>query len=100
MTNLKTAESLTLEDIKSFPVWRFTNHHEESLDETAVVPVKRLPVSNLSNKIVGTLVTLSNFDQLWAILGNIKTNDVRLTEQFISATGKGVRVIIGMVRTS
>jgi hypothetical protein len=79
----KRVDALTPQDFRDFPIWRYTNAHEIELDETAVVPVKRWPIDNLSNKVVGTDVVLANGAAIIALIGNIKVNNPELTEQVI-----------------
>jgi hypothetical protein len=79
---VKKVDELTADDIARNPVWRFTN--SDSADETAVQPVKRLPVSNLAGKLVGLRVTLRNGDSVWATLSNIDSENARLNEHFLT----------------
>jgi hypothetical protein len=56
MSLLKKVEELTVDDLQAFPVWAYTNSHEE-IGETIVRPVKTTPVKNLTGRVVGTQVT-------------------------------------------
>ncbi|WP_020178517.1 hypothetical protein [Methylopila sp. M107] len=80
---VKTIDDLRVEDFQAFPVWEFTNCHEETLDETAVRPVERLPATDLDGKIVGTEVALANGRRVWALIANVDVADPRMTEHFL-----------------
>jgi len=60
--SLKPVGSLSLTDLQDHPVWQYTN--SGGMDETAVRPVKRLPVANLTGKVVGTRVLLADSDEV------------------------------------
>jgi hypothetical protein len=64
-------------------VWQYTNR-EGGGDETYVRPVKRIPVSNLTGKVVGTQVLLANGQTAWALIGNVDPANARLTEHFMT----------------
>jgi hypothetical protein len=82
MDNHKPAESLDVADLSAHPVWMFVN--DDSLGETVVRPVQRVPVTNLSGKLVGTRVRLANGTVAWALMGNISPRYRRMTEQHLS----------------
>jgi len=77
----KSVLSLQVSDLEMHPVWQFVTDDEG--DETAVRPVKRLPVSSLLNRIVGTRVRLANGSSVWAIIGNLDIKNARKNEQFL-----------------
>jgi hypothetical protein len=79
--NAKAVGSLQVVDLKTFPVWQYANGEG---DDTAVRPVKRIPVTNLSGKIVGAQVLLANGEQVWALIGNVDASNSRLTEHFLT----------------
>ena len=79
----KAIDSLRADDLHSNPVWQFVSE-DESGDETRVRPVKRLPVSNLTGKVIATQVMLANGVRRWALLGNIDVDNPKLTEHFIT----------------
>jgi len=54
---MKPVDTLTLVDLREYPVWQYTRGGG---DETWVRPVKRLPVTNLLGKVVGTQVALAS----------------------------------------
>src|SRR5262249_15045336 len=83
MSGLKKAEELTVEDLKAYAVWEFTNS-DEDVGETVVRPVKKTPVNTLGGRVVGVQVTLANSSARWALIGNIDAHDARLTQHFLS----------------
>jgi hypothetical protein len=82
MAYSKAAEKLTVEDIAKYSVWRFVNN--DALGETLVTPVKKLPATDISGKLVGTAVRLANGAMVWAILGNISPRHKQKTQHFIT----------------
>lgn len=74
--------AITVADLLAHPVWQYV--HVENSDETAVRPIKRVPVANLTNKIVGDQVTLSNGERIWALIGNVDTTNARFTSHFLT----------------
>jgi hypothetical protein len=83
MNASKPVEQLTVDDLKAFPVWQYTNA-DEDIGETVVRPVKRLPVTALNGRVVGAQVTLANGSRRWALLGNVDPNNPRLTQHFLT----------------
>lgn len=83
---IKRANELTVEDFHRYPVWRVTHAHEAELDETAVRPVRKLPVKRLDDAVIGTKLRLANGRRVWATLCNISENDPENTEQFITVS--------------
>jgi hypothetical protein len=81
-TEFLLVEELRPADIKSHAVWQYVN--VDALGETAVRPVKKLPVSDLNGKLVGTQVRLANGHLPWALLANIDAYNARLTEHFLT----------------
>lgn len=73
-------EALTVDDLKRYPVWRFVN--DGKLGETATKPIKRLPVTSLRGKVVGTEVRLANGQFIWALVGNLDSRSPNLTKHF------------------
>ncbi len=80
--NVKPVSSLSVADLQAYPVWQYTNR--EGFDETFVRPVKRVPVVNLTGKVVGTQVVLGNGQRVWALIGNVDAKNARLTEHFLT----------------
>lgn len=78
----KLVEHLTAADLDEHPVWEFLN--DDELDETAVRPVKKLPVDSLGNRVVGTKVVLANGKRVWATVCNVEVRDPTATEHFIT----------------
>ena len=73
---------LTPDDLQLFPVWEFINN-ESVAPETAVRPIKSLPVCDLTNRVVGTRVVFNNGGRAWAILSNISLCDPCRTKHFL-----------------
>lgn len=63
------------------PVWEF-QPEDQSRDETWVLPVKRLPVTSLPNRIVAVLARLGNGTLVTAMIENISLSNPRSTRQF------------------
>ena len=83
MTSQKRSiEALTPGDLEAFPVWQYVN--ADRGDDMAVRPVKRIPVKNLTGRIVGTQVQLSNGARAWALIGNINSSNPKLTQHFLT----------------
>jgi hypothetical protein len=49
-----------------------------------VRPVKRLPITSLIGRVVGSQVRLANGDHVWALIGNVDVGNSRLTQHFLS----------------
>jgi len=79
---VKAAESLTVSDFEAHPVWQFVNN--DVLGETMVKPVRKLPVVELTGKIVGTRVDLANGGKAWALIGNVNPWNPRKTEHLVT----------------
>jgi hypothetical protein len=80
--NVKSVDSLRVLDLQAHAVWQYANR--EGSDETAVRPVKHVPVANLTGKVVGTQVQLANGEHVWALIGNVDASNPRLTEHFLT----------------
>ncbi len=78
---MKSLLDLTTSDLAEFPVWEYVTGPDDSV---YVGSVKRYPVTDLQNRIVGTKVVLNNGDIFWAILGNIDLRNRRSTDQFLT----------------
>jgi hypothetical protein len=83
MTIKKRASELCVSDIQKFPVWKYTYADEATVDETVVAPVEDLPVFDLDNCIVGTLLQLNDGSKHWGTLSNVHLKDRRRTNQFL-----------------
>ena len=77
---MKPVDALTVVDLREHSVWQYTRRGPG--DETWVRPVKRLPVTNLTGKLVGTQVVLANGTPVWALMGNVDASNPRLTAHF------------------
>jgi hypothetical protein len=80
--SLKPLESLTVADLAANPVWQYTNR--DGAGETFVRAVKKIPLKNLTGKVIGTQVRFANGSQAWALIGNIDVGNPRLTEHFLT----------------
>jgi len=80
--DVKPIESLTIADLKAAPVWQYANR--DGVGETVVRPISRVPVKNMTGKLVGTQVRLANGTQAWALVGNVDSRKPRLTKHFLT----------------
>jgi len=80
--NIKPIDSLSIADLQSHSVWQYTNR--DGSDETFVQPVTRVPVVNLTGKIVATQVLFPNGHRPWALIGNVDSRNARLNEHFLT----------------
>jgi hypothetical protein len=80
---IKRAEELSVADLEAFPVWEYTNE-DEPLGETAVRPVKKIPVENLDCRLVGTQIRLANGLDVWALICNVDPNNPWATQHFLT----------------
>lgn len=80
----KTVRSLTISDLAAAPVWQYIG--DDSSNELSIRAVQRIPVKNLSGKLFGTQVTLSNGEKKWAVIGNVDNHNPRLNEHFLTLT--------------
>ena len=78
----KQVEDLRVSDLQAHPVWQYSDS-DDGL-ETSVMPVKRIPVTSLLGKLVGTTVTLANGKEVWAVIGNVDEKNPRLTQHFLT----------------
>ena len=80
--DVKSIEALTVADLKAAPVWQYANR--DGAGETMVRSVKRVPVKNLTGKLIGTEVRLANGTKAWSLIGNIDSRSPRMTEHFVT----------------
>ncbi len=78
---MKPVDTLTLVDLREHSVWQYA---PGGGDEACVRPVKRLPVTTLTGKLVGTQVALANGTSVWALIGNVDASNPRLTAHFMT----------------
>lgn len=81
-TSIRSVSSLRISDLEKYPVWQFAGDDEG--DGTSLRAIKRLPVSGLTGKIVGTAVLLANGNRVWALIGNLDTRNARMNEHFLT----------------
>lgn len=60
---------LTEELLRNYPVWEFTN--DDASDETAVRPVKKLPIRSGGNRLFGCEVLFADGTLAFALIGNL-----------------------------
>jgi hypothetical protein len=77
-------ESISVEEIMQFPVWRYLNR--DRCEEVILLPIYKFPRSNLDLCIVGTKLTLANGTQVWSFLGNIDTCNTQSTKHFLTVS--------------
>lgn len=83
MTNeLKPIGALAPDDFTKHRIWQFTRG--ASGDETFVRPARRVPVGNLTGKIVASLVTLADGQRRWALIGNLDPANAKLAKHFVT----------------
>ncbi len=79
--NSISVDKLCKSDLETFPVWTYTNSDKSG--ELIVRPVKRIPVENLSGKIVALQVKLANGTKVLATISNIDVSNPELTKHFL-----------------
>ena len=75
-------DSISVEDIRAYPVWRFVDDREG--DETGLEPVRKLPCDDLNGKIVGVQVCLADGTNVWGIVGNFDPTNPKSTQHFVT----------------
>ena len=75
----KTIDTISVGDIQSNPVWKFF-----SGGDMAIEPVKKTPCTTLNGRIVGTQVELADGTMVWALLGNIDTENPAFSKHFMT----------------
>jgi hypothetical protein len=80
----KPIDDVTNGELISFPVWEFAIDQEQSLDETAIQPVLKLPVSQGVGILFCTQVRLASGETQWAMLGNLDPQDADQTARCLT----------------
>jgi hypothetical protein len=80
--NIKPVESLTVADLKAYPVWEYLN--DDEIGETMARPIEKLPVETLDNRLVGTQVRLANGLDVWGLIANFDVKHPRFTQHFLT----------------
>lgn len=80
----KRVSDLSAADLVARPVWKYSREDDEG--EPMVRPVARLPVPSLAGKLVGTKVRLGNGTEVWALIGNIDSQNRRLNQHFVTVS--------------
>lgn len=79
---IKPIEDLTDFDLKQYPIWQYVN--DDRFGETMVRPVRKFPVVNFSNRVVGDYVNFSNGFKVLGLIGNVDVKNTKLTEHFLT----------------
>lgn len=80
--NVKPIDTLSLADIEKNSVWQYVSNRNTS--EVCVKPVKKVPAASSSGKVIGAQVVFASGAKVWALIGNIDTENPSLTEHFIT----------------
>ena len=75
----KTIDTISVGDIQTNPVWKFCRG-----GEMVIEPVKKIPCTTLSGRIVGTQVELADGTMVWALLGNVDTENPAISKHFMT----------------
>ena len=78
----KNVQSLTAEDFQSHPIWQYENNDRSG--ESLVRPIVKIPVKNLTGKIIGIQIRLADGTFAWVLAGNIIVDNARLTSHFLT----------------
>jgi hypothetical protein len=79
----KSSEDIVPSDFAISPVWEFVLQLE-TVDDTLMRPVMKLPVNDLGNRIIGTEVRFANGSVLWGAMSNVDTQDTDRMREFLS----------------
>lgn len=75
-------EKLTAKSFERFPVWEFCN--DDAAGECLVSPVRRIPVSDAGNRLIGCQLQLADGSSLAGFVGNLSTKSIRANEEFLT----------------
>ena len=78
---IKIIDDLRQPDFVGHPVWRYVRY-----DSRMVEPVAQIPVADLEECIVGTLVSLANGSRHFAMVSNIDAHRPERNAHFIGLT--------------
>jgi len=80
-SNMIPIDLLSIADMERHPVWKFSNddHHD-----TSVYPLNEYPVINTGGVLFTTQIRFANEKLFWAIIGNVHSENVLATEQFLA----------------
>jgi hypothetical protein len=84
----KPSMLMTESDFKISPVWEFDigNESVEGRDETWMIPVFNLPVTDLANRVIYTRLQLKNGQRVGAVLTSVSLENTTQTKEFIGVT--------------
>ena len=86
MAPRRTPDTLRPADLESTPVWEFTNQEALGDDELTLRPVRRLPVTDLENRLVGVQLRLADGSVHWGLLSNISLDAPDVTPHFLTVS--------------
>ena len=86
MVPRRTPDTLRPADLESTPVWEFTNQEALGDDELTLRPVRRLPVTDLENRLVGVQLRLADGSVHWGLLSNISLDAPDVTPHFLTVS--------------
>lgn len=82
--NVKSFPSLTVEDIKKCPTWRFTNRNLD--DDLEIESVLERPCTDVRSLIVGCQLRLADGVCVWGLLQNVDPTTPSRNDHFLTAT--------------
>ncbi len=60
--------------------------NDDSIGELALRPIKKLPVKTLNSRLVDSQLRLAGGKLVWGVLGNVKVNNPKLSEHFVTVS--------------
>lgn len=78
----QTIESVSYDALRTGRVWEFLPESEDR-DETWIQPVRDIPVTDLSGRLVATEILLANGQKKLALIGNIDLRDPSKNDHFL-----------------
>lgn len=77
--NHKTIDTLTEDDLKKHPVWKFKGGRDQFVE-----PVAKLPCKTLVGRVVGAKVSLADATTFWALIGNVCPERPEFSTHFLT----------------
>jgi len=77
-----SVDEITVDELIVSPVWRVTTNPKSG--DVELISKGKGPFKDLRRCIVGVEVTLADGSRIWSIIGNVKSTNLRLTEQFLT----------------
>jgi hypothetical protein len=75
-------EKLTEALLRKFPVWKFCN--DDELGETAIQPVKDLPITSANGCLIACDFRLADGSHLSGLMGNLSLKDDNRNQNFLT----------------